>query len=160
MASRCFPGGYNVKVYISRGRLAWWLLAFLHSDIFTVCNMMLCTLTDAIVFIMSHVYKGEVLYMDILCKILYMLYLCYIPLPKRSNMKEVSGFQSDNLPCYIAIHLVTIIVYMYINLGTSTHLSKIQSVASQSHVHTHWYINMNMMPLSSFLTAVYLFNFL
>ena len=24
--SRCFPGGYNV-----RGRLAWWLLAFLHS---------------------------------------------------------------------------------------------------------------------------------
>ena len=30
--SRCFPGGYNVKLYISRGRLAWWLLAFLHSD--------------------------------------------------------------------------------------------------------------------------------
>ena len=29
---RCFPGGYNVKLYISRGRLAWWLLAFLHSD--------------------------------------------------------------------------------------------------------------------------------
>ena len=28
---RCFPGGYNVKLYISRGRLAWWLLAFLHS---------------------------------------------------------------------------------------------------------------------------------
>ena len=26
-----FPGGYNVKLYISRGRLAWWLLAFLHS---------------------------------------------------------------------------------------------------------------------------------
>ena len=26
---RCFPGGYNVKLYISRGRLAWWLLAFL-----------------------------------------------------------------------------------------------------------------------------------
>ena len=32
MVSRCFPGGYNVKLYISRGRLAWWLLAFLHSD--------------------------------------------------------------------------------------------------------------------------------
>ena len=31
VASRCFPGGYNVKLYISRGRLAWWLLAFLHS---------------------------------------------------------------------------------------------------------------------------------
>ena len=31
MVSRCFPGGYNVKLYISRGGLAWWLLAFLHS---------------------------------------------------------------------------------------------------------------------------------
>ena len=28
VVSRCFPGGYNVKLYISRGRLAWWLLAF------------------------------------------------------------------------------------------------------------------------------------
>ena len=27
VVSRCFPGGYNVKLYISRGRLAWWLLA-------------------------------------------------------------------------------------------------------------------------------------
>ena len=34
VVSRCFPGGYNVKLYISRGRLAWWLLAFLHSE----CN--------------------------------------------------------------------------------------------------------------------------
>ena len=34
VVSRCFPGGYNVKLYISRGRLAWWLLAFLHSDMF------------------------------------------------------------------------------------------------------------------------------
>ena len=33
VVSRCFPGGYNVKLYISRGRLAWWLLDFLHSDI-------------------------------------------------------------------------------------------------------------------------------
>ena len=32
VVSRCFPGGYNVKLYISRGRLAWRLLAFLHSD--------------------------------------------------------------------------------------------------------------------------------
>ena len=32
VVSRCFPGGYNVKQYISRGRLAWLLLAFLHSD--------------------------------------------------------------------------------------------------------------------------------
>ena len=29
VVSRCFSGGYNVKLYISRGRLAWWLLAFL-----------------------------------------------------------------------------------------------------------------------------------
>ena len=29
VVSRCFPGGYNVKLYISSGRLAWWLLAFL-----------------------------------------------------------------------------------------------------------------------------------
>ena len=32
VVSRCFPGGYNVKLYISRGRLAWWLLTFLHTD--------------------------------------------------------------------------------------------------------------------------------
>ena len=32
VVSRCFPGGYNVKRYISRGRLAWWLLFFLHSE--------------------------------------------------------------------------------------------------------------------------------
>ena len=31
VVSRCFPGGYNVKLHISRGKLAWWLLAFLHS---------------------------------------------------------------------------------------------------------------------------------
>ena len=31
VVSRCFPGGYNVKLYISRGRLALWLLAFFHS---------------------------------------------------------------------------------------------------------------------------------
>ena len=31
VVSRCFPGGYNVQLYISRGRLAWCLLAFLHS---------------------------------------------------------------------------------------------------------------------------------
>ena len=32
VVSRCFPGGYNVKLHISKGRLAWWLLAFLHSE--------------------------------------------------------------------------------------------------------------------------------
>ena len=28
VVSRCFPGGYNVKLYISRGRLAWWYWLF------------------------------------------------------------------------------------------------------------------------------------
>ena len=32
VVSKCFPGDYNVKLYISRDRLAWWLLAFLHSE--------------------------------------------------------------------------------------------------------------------------------
>ena len=40
VVSRCFPGGYIVKLYISRGRLAWWLLTFLHSD----CNFACCTI--------------------------------------------------------------------------------------------------------------------
>ena len=38
VVSRCFPGGYNVKLYISRGRLAWWLLAFLHSAVLFECG--------------------------------------------------------------------------------------------------------------------------
>ena len=33
VVSWCFPGGYNVTLYISRGRLAWWLLAFLCCDV-------------------------------------------------------------------------------------------------------------------------------
>ena len=46
VVSRCFPGGYNVKLYISRGRLAWWLLAFLHTvgtptdEVFFITNAM------------------------------------------------------------------------------------------------------------------------
>ena len=39
MVSRCFPGGYNVKLYISRGRLAWWLLAFFCAVLGTEYNM-------------------------------------------------------------------------------------------------------------------------
>ena len=38
VVSRCFPGGYNVKLYISRGRLAWSLLAFLHSEGQSIVN--------------------------------------------------------------------------------------------------------------------------
>ena len=43
VVSRCFPGGYNVKLYISRGRLAWWLLAFLHSVNTTDTVLYVCT---------------------------------------------------------------------------------------------------------------------
>ena len=43
VVSRCFPGGYNVKLYISRGRLAWWLLAFLHSVYYLLGTLSLWT---------------------------------------------------------------------------------------------------------------------
>ena len=41
VVSRCFPGGYNVKLYISRGRLARWLLAFLCCVSAAVCCCLL-----------------------------------------------------------------------------------------------------------------------
>ena len=41
VVSRCFPGGYNVKLYISRGRLAWWLLAFLCYDVGSTIGVIL-----------------------------------------------------------------------------------------------------------------------
>ena len=50
VVSRCFPGGYNVKLYISRGRLAWWLQAFLHSvlgtDVSYSCQLYINPLFD------------------------------------------------------------------------------------------------------------------
>ena len=46
VVSRCFPRGYNVKLYISRGRLAWWLLAFLHSMTLERSTIKLITLLD------------------------------------------------------------------------------------------------------------------
>ena len=50
VVSRCFPGGYNVKLYISKGRLAWWLLAFLHS----VCNNWLYSAHDNSISVQQH----------------------------------------------------------------------------------------------------------
>ena len=50
VVSRCFPGGYNVKLYISRGRLAWWLLAFLHS--------VTCTFQDSFIYLLMAVVVG------------------------------------------------------------------------------------------------------
>ena len=49
LVSRCFPGGYTVKLYISRGRLAWWLLAFLHSAPYCV---QLCSKQDTSTFML------------------------------------------------------------------------------------------------------------
>ena len=55
VVSRCFPGGYNVKLYISRGRLAWWLLAFLHrlhSFLEIVCDSyitLVCVTRDIVI---------------------------------------------------------------------------------------------------------------
>ena len=51
VVSRCFPGGYNVKLYISRGRLAWWLLAFLHSEHCYSTALKLHTLYQSILFV-------------------------------------------------------------------------------------------------------------
>ena len=45
VVSRCSPSGYNVKLYISRGRLAWWLLAFLCCD-FAVTKLPLAAMFD------------------------------------------------------------------------------------------------------------------
>ena len=49
VVSRCFPGGYNVKLYISRGRLASWLLAF-----FTQCCNRLTLFNARISCLMLH----------------------------------------------------------------------------------------------------------
>ena len=42
VVSRGFPGGYDVKLYISRGRLAWWLLAFLCCVCCRIIHMLCC----------------------------------------------------------------------------------------------------------------------
>ena len=54
VVSRCFPGGYNVKLYISRGRLAWWLLAFfctviyLHNNTYITGHTVITSLANEI----------------------------------------------------------------------------------------------------------------
>ena len=54
VVSRCFPGGYNVKLDISRGRLAWWLMAFL-------CCV--CDLLTALGYIIGY-FTGHSLYLQ------------------------------------------------------------------------------------------------
>ena len=73
VVSRCFPGGYNVKLYISRGRLAWWLLAFLHSETLrhtTTFKLRLIQYTDLSWFIFGHVLLR-------LTAVLF-IYLCFL----------------------------------------------------------------------------------
>ena len=43
VVSRCFPGGYNVKLYISRGMVSMVVTGF-----FVLCN--LCTITSTFTF--------------------------------------------------------------------------------------------------------------
>ena len=59
VVSRCFPGGYNVKLYISRGRLAWCLLAFLHSvfQAITFLPVLVFQWNLAWLFLIPRVYK-------------------------------------------------------------------------------------------------------
>ena len=76
VVSRCFPGGYNVKLYISRGRLAWWLLAFLHS-VFAQC---FCTVfpTRGVFTGFQIFYFGDMWYIDV-TQILMLRYKRYHP---------------------------------------------------------------------------------
>ena len=62
MVSRCFPGGYNVKLYISRGKLAWWLLAFLHSVwyIMHVKDLAIVAQDDITSLMMSKMYMHDI----------------------------------------------------------------------------------------------------
>ena len=72
MVSRCFPGGYNVKLYISRGRLAWWLLVVLHSV--QICNDVLiyCSYWAKYIIIV-HCTSTRSLQGDVLTYVLYVL---------------------------------------------------------------------------------------
>ena len=64
VVSRCFPGGYNVKLYISRGRLAWWLLAFLHSAVLPdICDWHSC----GYVLVTLYMYLSVVILHTCLC---------------------------------------------------------------------------------------------
>ena len=56
VVSRCFPGGYNVKLYISRGRLAWWLLAFLCCDNYYILSVMVIAIFSSTLVSFNHCY--------------------------------------------------------------------------------------------------------
>ena len=74
VVSRCFPGGYSLKLYMSRGRLAWWLLAFLccgckwqtHSQLSSprgvLCELVSAPSARLMVFSYPHPSAGGVIY--------------------------------------------------------------------------------------------------
>ena len=71
VVSRCFPGGYNVKLYISRGRLAWWLLAFL------CCGCGHYVICKDVRHVWIHSYWSECFFIKIFNLLVNMLY-CYL----------------------------------------------------------------------------------
>ena len=108
VVSRCFPGGYNVKLYISRGRLAWWLLDFLHSVSGALCSVSgaLCksnhkdyfhpsrgdsSRTWALCYCWSHIspIHWSQMYNEYMS-----LYMCKHLVLHCSNLKVLKGFQS------------------------------------------------------------------
>ena len=76
VVSRCFPGGYNVKLYISRGRLAWWLLFFF------------CTVSIRIVF-RKHFSMRHVQATQRFCNILLYCIVLYCIVPVTCNSSAV-----------------------------------------------------------------------
>ena len=78
VVSRCFPGGYNVKLYISRGRLAWWLLAFLccETHVFLVMRFMFSRQIWPEDMRIKH--AENIIYLRLLCLILLRSVACII----------------------------------------------------------------------------------
>ena len=76
MVSRCFPGGYNVKLYISTGGLAWWLLAFLHSE---AKQMLMLYYMENLHILVSYVQplKCKIDYMGSFISILYCSFIYF-----------------------------------------------------------------------------------
>ena len=112
VVSRCFPGGYNVKLYISRGRLAWWLLAFLHSDLKTldICIILLCCYTLCFcvcilrvtgvlyVVVLPPLDKHLMLFIHCLCSIcVYILNMQCSCQPKISCLWQQTAYLHTNL---------------------------------------------------------------
>ena len=79
VVSRCFPGGYNVKLYISRGRLAWWLLAFL-------C----CVHTHSIQYMQYQIVQFNVyICLNCITSLQLNIYICFITKKNTSDLQQI-----------------------------------------------------------------------